>query len=218
MADDRRPASAGWLIAAGACAVVAAISIAALDRPIARWLSGYEPSALWDRGIDGLEWLIGLPLAPPVGRLLLAFVLVGGMLATLIVPRWRAAAPAWIVLAATHVIARWATNHLKDATGRLRPHEWLDRGGGDTFGNAGGISFPSGHVALFASVAIPVAMLWPRTRPVLAIVAFAAAARIAVNAHFVSDALAAVTLVAAIAWALAYAVRPMRPPPPASPR
>ena len=200
---DRLPASRALLAVAAGSAALAALAIAALDRPIAHAIAGYEPSELWARGIDLLEAAIGWPIHP----LFASFAVTALMLAAMAVPRWRALAPAAIFLAATHVFSRFATGQLKDLTGRLRPAEWLARGGDATF-FSGGAAFPSGHVALFASLALPIAMRWPRARPVLAVIAFAAAARIAVNAHYLSDTLAALALVALIAWGVALAVRP----------
>lgn len=208
---DRRPASRALLVLAAASAALAALAIAAIDRPLARALGGYEASALWARGIDVLEAAIGWPIHPLFPSLAVAAL----MLAAVAVPRWRALAPAAMFLAATHVFSRFATNQLKDLTGRLRPTEWLARGGDGTFFREG-VAFPSGHVALFASLAIPIAMRWPRARPVLAVIPFVAAARIAASAHFLSDTLAALALVALIAWGVAYAARPFsaRPSPP----
>src|SRR6185436_124839 len=120
---------------------------------------------------------------------------------------WRAHAPAAIFLAGTHVFSRFATGQLKDLTGRLRPTEWLARGGDDTFFR-GGAAFPSGHVALFASLALPLAILYPRTRPLLALIAFVAVARIAVNAHFLSDVLGGAALVSLMTWAVGQGIRP----------
>jgi membrane-associated phospholipid phosphatase len=204
--SDRRPAPHLLLVAAAVMAALAALAIVAIDRPVARLLAGYEPSALWPRGMEALEWAIGWPLHP----LTASFAVVAAMIAAMAVPRWRAYAPAAMFLAGTHVFARFATGQLKDLTGRLRPSEWVARGADDTFFQGGG-AFPSGHVSLFAGLAIPIAILWPRARPVLAIAAFAAAARIAVNAHFVSDALAGGALAALVAWAVAYGVRPLAP-------
>jgi membrane-associated phospholipid phosphatase len=47
---------------------------------------------------------------------------------------------------------------------------------------------------------------------VLAAAAFVAAARIAVNAHFVSDAIAGFALVALVAWVVGLGVRPLTAP------
>jgi membrane-associated phospholipid phosphatase len=72
-----------------------------------------------------------------------------------------------------------------------------------------GVSFPSGHVVLFASVLVPLAVVAPRTRPLLLIVGYAMLARVVVHAHFASDVIAALTLVTLVAWACGWAIRPL---------
>ncbi|MDQ3365313.1 MAG: phosphatase PAP2 family protein [Myxococcota bacterium] len=202
---DRRPAPRGLLIAALGAAVLTALCVLVVDQPLARWIAQYEASAVWNRGIELLEWTIGLPFF----KLFASVLLVTGMVATAAIPRWRGHAPAWMLMAATHVICRFLTVWIKDATGRPRPHEWLAQGGDATFGRDG-IAFPSGHVVLFASLVIPLAVLVPRTRPLLAVAAFVMAARLAVNAHFASDVIGAITLVTLVAWAASVAIRPLR--------
>lgn len=192
-----------------ASAVVTAIAALTIDKPLARLIDRYQPLALWDRGIDLLEWVILLPLwkfALPVGLVL-------GMVATATVAAWRGAAPAWMFVAGVHLASRLTVNWIKDATGRFRPTQWLASGWEDSFGWVSGISFPSGHVVLFASLAFPIAILWPRRWVIAAAattVGFVATARIAVNAHFVSDALGAITLAAWWTWLIGGAVRPLR--------
>lgn len=173
---------------------LALVAAFAIDRPVARWIAPWEPSPIWDRGVELAEWMIGLPL----WRFGATAVVIGGMVAAVLVPRWRGAAHTWMLIAGTHVFARFAMITLKDATGRLRPSEW---DGGATFGRDG-LSFPSGHVVLFASLIVPIVMRWPRARGLLAIVAFVMAARVAVGAHFVSDVVAGLLLVVLIAAAL----------------
>ena len=207
--SERQPAPHALLLAAATLASLAALAMLAIDRPVARLLATQEPSALWPGGIGALEWAVGWPLHP----LTSSFTLVAAMIAAVAVPRWHTYAPAAIFLAGTHVFSRYLTGQLKDLTGRLRPSEWIARGGEPTFFRDGA-AFPSGHVALFASLVVPIAILWPRARPVLAIAVFAAVARIAVNAHFVSDALAGGALVALVAWAVGAAVRPLTDPRP----
>jgi membrane-associated phospholipid phosphatase len=205
---ERRPAPHALLLLAAALAALTPLAILAIDRPVARLLAAYEPSELWPQGIELLEQAIGYPLHP----LVVSFTLVAAMLAAMAVPRLRVYAPGAMFLAGTHVLARFATGQLKELTGRLRPSEWLARGGGgDTFFRDGA-AFPSGHVTLFAGLAIPIAILVPRARPVLAVAAFVAAARIAVNAHFVSDALAGLALVMLVAWVVGLGVRPLTAP------
>jgi membrane-associated phospholipid phosphatase len=190
--------------AIGISAALTAISIFTIDRPLAKLLAQYEQSGWWNKGLEILEWGLGLPFF----RLFAPIVLVVGMLVAMAVPRWRAYAPAMMVMAGTHVFTRFLTVRIKDATGRLRPHEWIKQGGDQTFSREGGVAFPSGHVALFASILIPLAIVAPRTRPLLVIVAYVCVARILVNAHWVSDTLGSITLVTLVAWLLSVLVRP----------
>lgn len=202
---DRLPAPRSLLIAAAVTAALTIVCILVLDQPVARWLAGYEGLAFWDRGIELLEWAIGLPLFKWVSGI----VLVAGMIVTVAVPRWRGLAPAWMFVAAVHILSRIATLEVKLATGRLRPAEWLKQGG-DTFWREGGVSFPSGHVTLFASIVIPLVVIAPKLRPLLALVAFAMLARLAMNAHFVSDVIGALTLVTLVTWVAGWLIRPLR--------
>lgn len=199
----RRGPPRSVIVAIGVSLALTALCIVAVDKPLARVLGEYIQSGFWDKAIEILEWTIGLPFF----KLFAPVVLVTAMLVAMAVPRLRAYAPSLMVIAGTHVIVRFLTVRLKDATGRLRPGEWLAKGGDDTFFRDG-IAFPSGHVALFASILIPLAIVAPRTRPLLVIVAFVSLARILVNAHWVSDALGAITLSALVAWVLAVLVRP----------
>jgi membrane-associated phospholipid phosphatase len=199
----RNGPSRGEIIAVASALVLTAVCILAVDRPLARVLSGYEQSGFWNTSVELLEWTLGLPFF----KLFAPVVLVVAMVVAMAMPRFRAAAPPLMVIAGTHLICRFLTNRIKDATGRLRPSEWLARGGDETFFRDG-IAFPSGHVVLFASILIPLAIVYPRTRPLLAIVAFVSLARILVNAHYVSDALGSITLAGLAALALAALVRP----------
>jgi membrane-associated phospholipid phosphatase len=190
------------LYLAAITAVLSAICIALIDQPLARVLGEYEQAGFWNKAIEMLEWTLGLPFF----KLFSSVVLVAGLVVVLGVARWRPHAHAWMIVAGTHVSCRFLTPRIKDVTGRLRPSEWLKKGG-DTFWRDGGIAFPSGHVVLFASILIPLAIVAPKTRPLLAIVAFVMLARILVNAHYVSDTLAALTLVALVAWLLSELLR-----------
>ncbi|MCX5746209.1 MAG: phosphatase PAP2 family protein [Proteobacteria bacterium] len=204
-----------WVLAlAVGATLVTALAIGFVDRPLARWTAQYQPLAIWDRGIEGLEWTVGLP----VWRFLSTAVVVIAMLATMIVPRWRRHAAGAILFAGTHVIGKYATNELKDVTGRLRPSEWLayEKHYPDmrTFFIPEGISFPSGHVAIFATLLVPLAIVVPRARPLAAIViAFVMAARLAVNAHFLSDVTGGVALTALLAYVIRIATTTTTTPP-----
>jgi membrane-associated phospholipid phosphatase len=201
--SERRGPTRDVTIAIAISALLTALSIVTIDQPLARMLGGYVQHGFWDKGIEVLEWTLGLPFF----KLFAPVVLVVAMLVAMAVPRFRVHAPALMVIAGTHVICRFVTNRIKDATGRLRPSEWLAKGGDETFFRDG-IAFPSGHVVLFASIVVPLAIIYPRTRPLLLIVVFVSLARILVNAHFVSDALGSITLAGLVAWVLASLVRP----------
>jgi len=200
------------LIIAAVFAMISALGIAALDRPLAVHLGDYKAIDAWNTGLDVLEWALGLPIFVWLSGIVLAL----GMIVTTAVPRLRAQAPAWTWIAAVHILSRIVTSEIKDATGRLRPFQWLAKGGGDveTFGWIKSHSFPSGHVALFASIAIPLAVLaWRRSRP-LAIALLVPAvypmiARVIQNAHFLSDVTASITLICLIAWLTGRLVRPL---------
>lgn len=202
---DRRAAPPLLLVVATALAGAAALAMVLVDGPVARLVGRYEPLALWDRVLLVLDTATGLEAFSHMSSI----ALVLGMVITLVVPRWRGQAPVWMWIAATHLLSRVATLELKLATDRLRPGAWLANGGASFFRD--GLSFPSGHVAIYASLIVPLAVAVPRARPLLAIVAFSMAARIGVNAHFVSDTLAALALVLVVSWATGWVIRPLPP-------
>jgi len=199
------------LLAATAIAAgLAVLAMLAIDQPLARWLAARETwPELWNGGIAGLEVAGGIAPWPWLG----VCVLVAGVLATALVPRWQRHARAWMFVAASYLLARNLVAWGKFLTGRLRPTEWLAHGGDTTFWR-GGFSFPSGHVVLIAGLALPIAIVWPRARPLCAAIAFAMIARVAVGAHFVSDVLGGLALACAVTALCAAAI--LRSP--ASPR
>ena len=203
--SDRRPAPAWLLVVAGVAAAVTIVAILWLDEPVARALAGNDlVPGLWAHGLDVLEWAILLPVFSWAGEI----ALVAAMVASVSVRAWRGQAPAWMLLASTHLVSRIVTNWIKVGTGRLRPTEWH---GGATFWHATGVSFPSGHIALFASVAIPLAVVSPRLgRPIaLVVVPFVMIARVVENAHFISDVTGGVALVAVVTWLMGAVIRPL---------
>ena len=183
------------LAMAAVSAGLAAICIVTIDQPVARWIATREVWPGWDRGVAALEVASG---GEPSGWIGIA-VLLAGVIATQL--RWRGNARAWLLVALTHLVSRNLMGWLKFSLGRLRPLEWLASGDhlGHTFFR-GGIAFPSGHVVLVASLVVPIVVTWPRLRWLLVAVAFTMVARVAVDAHFVSDVLAGLALVAAVTW------------------
>lgn len=192
------------------CALLTALCMVTLDQPLARWLATRETHpAVWNQIIAYLEYPLGIEPWKWSG----ICVLVAGSIATLAIPRLRSAAAILLIVTLTHLLARHASLWVKTFTGRLRPSQWLKQGGDTsaTFWRDGGFSFPSGHVLLFASILVPLAVVYPRTRPLLAIVAFVMIARVTVNAHFVSDVLGGLAVVVLFTWLSARWVRRVLP-------
>ena len=192
-------------IAAAISALITAIAIVTIDQPLARWLYTVDAHAsVWDAGIGVLEYAAGLEPWKWLGICALA----GGAVIATIIGRGQRA---WMFVALVHLLERNAMFWLKPATGRLRPHEWSRAGEGATFWRDG-VSFPSGHVGLFSSIAIPIAVVFPKARiPAAIIVGYAMLARVAVDAHFVSDATGALALSLALTAACSPLIRPASP-------
>ena len=176
-----------------------------IDEPFARWIATRETyPKFWNDGIAYLEYPLGIEPYKWAG----VWVLCLGSIASLLF--WRKQAHGWLLVTLVHLLGRNVMFWMKYFTGRLRPSEWLKAGGDGTW-LRDGWSFPSGHAILFASIAIPLAVTYPRTRPLLVVVAFAGCARVAVNAHFLSDVFGGVAVTTAITWLCALP-SPTRPP------
>lgn len=179
-------------------ALLTPLCIAVVDAPVAHWVAAHETHGdTFSAILHVLEYAIGLEPWRWIG----VCVLVAGVLATQLV--WRAHRAIWLLVASTHLLATNLMWWGKLAFGRLRPSEWH---GGATFFQDGG-SFPSGHVVLFASIALPIAITYPRARWLIAVPVFAMIARVMANAHFVSDVVAGMSLAAATTGLCATAVR-----------
>jgi membrane-associated phospholipid phosphatase len=184
-------------LASAIFAALAGLAIATIDQPLARWLATREMwPRLWDGGIAALEYATGLEPWKWLGVAVLGAAAIGAAASR----RWRPTARALAYIALVQVATRLIVGWIKVATGRLRPWEWLIKGG-DTFFRDG-IAFPSGHVAYFASLVLPIAVAWPRARwTAYAIVAYTSVARLAVGAHWVSDVFGGIAVAGAITWA-----------------
>jgi membrane-associated phospholipid phosphatase len=90
-----------------------------------------------------------------------------------------------------------AGSYLKVLFGRLRPYQLLERNDWSHAWFSGGNSFPSGHVAYFWGLFLPLACLYPKYGvPLLVVPVFIALARIDENVHFLSDVLGSIALAA----------------------
>jgi len=190
-----------WIVAA-ALALVTMLAIVLVDAPLARAIGG---GASWpSRPLVVLELVTGMTIAGwPIDKLLLGAIVIGAGAAL-----WAWRAPlgrAVVLIGLVDLTTRLVAASLKAPFGRLRPREALADGvdlAAAFFRD--GIAFPSGHVAHFAGLAFPIAVLRPRAAPyAFAIAAYVALARIATNDHFLGDTLASAALAAAFTAAFA---------------
>ena len=188
------------------CAVLALISIFAFDRMLALAVhnSGIERADVVVRIREFFDIFTGRGVAllgnhVGLGQLMLGAIIIalGLLLALARSARFHARALmfAGVVQLATIESAWW----IKDFFGRLRPHQLIERNDWSHIWFAGGNSFPSGHVAFFGGLFLPLAYLYPKYRiPLLAVPVFIAFARIDENYHFLSDVLGGIALAALI--------------------
>lgn len=182
-----------------ALAVVTVLCIAFVDVPVAHWVAAHDTQPnVWSAVLHVLEFPLGIEPWRYIG----VAVLTTGVIATQLV--WKRHANAWLFVAATHLVSRNVMLWTKTIFGRLRPSEWH---GGPTFWQGGG-SFPSGHVMIFASLVLPLAVMFPRARWLIAIPVYAMIARVMANAHFASDVVAGLAATCAITWGLCALIKP----------
>jgi membrane-associated phospholipid phosphatase len=186
-------------------AALACVSIAWIDRPLARFLADHGASwdPLWRHGVDAAEVATGMP----VWKWLAGATLLGAGAVAAALRRGSLARALWFV-GAVHLASRISGNWLKAGFERLRPGQWLERGAGDSFFVDGGVAFPSGHVAHFLGLVLPLAVLRPRIGlPLLVVPVLVGWARVATNAHFLADVLAAAAWTTAMTVVFAAALR-----------
>lgn len=177
-----------------------ALGIVVFDTPVAHYVATHDTHpAAWNDALVTLEYASGFEPWRWVGTT----ILVLGVILSRAHPRWHAAAKAWLFVTLSHFVATNGMIWGKHLTGRLRPWEWQR---GSSWWQGGG-SFPSGHIALIGSIALPLAILYPRTRTAMfAVLAFTMVARVMAGAHWTSDVFGGVVLVALSTWACAVAV------------
>lgn len=202
------------LILAAVMTAITGLAFVTIDAPVARALSHHDPDYglphVLDRFLHELDRVTFMDWKR--GRLATFLILLGAALWWWRRPWGRAA----LILGLVHAGSRVGAGYLKPMTGRLRPREAIAQDHlDDTFWHDAGISFPSGHVGHYAGLTLAVALLWPRARiPALAILALVCTAKLARDAHFVSDITGAIAI-AALCTAAAGAMLPVEPRSPA---
>ena len=191
--------------------IVAFISVLALDRGIAEAVrhSGIESAAVIVRVREAFDIFTGSFVAHSygyIGQVLLGGTLVAIGLVWLLVRQTNLTARALIFTGLVQIGTIEAGSLLKGVFGRLRPFQLLESGDWSHMWFASGNSFPSGHVAFFWGLFLPLAYLYPKyCVPLLVLPVFIAFARIDENVHFLSDVLGSIAL-ACIVTLLAAAV------------
>jgi len=199
-----------WLAAVSAAAVP--LSIFLLDRPIALAVraSGFE-SAAWIVAVrDFLDIFTGRGLVGNhvgLGQLLLGALFFSVGLAWTLAARANPVPRGLAFAGAVQIVTIETAWQVKDFFGRLRPYQLLESGDWSHLWFAGGSSFPSGHVAFFWGLFVPLAYAFPRWRyPLFVIPVFIALARVDENFHFLGDVLGSIALSAGITLAAAAAL------------
>ena len=209
------------LVAAATCAVLIALSVAFVDRPVATWVHehlGDQRFGWFTSSYDGHMLAVGpfSVMASPAQALGLIAVVVIGVAAMLAATGWRPKMRGRIVLTISLAIfaAKEVNSVAKSAFGRTWPESWL----GDNrswindgvfgffpfHGGSGWGSFPSGHATVITTFATLLWVVWPELRVVWAAsVAVVVAGLIGANYHFVSDVIGGVYLGAAVGFAIA---------------
>jgi membrane-associated phospholipid phosphatase len=193
--------------------IAALISTLAFDRGIAEFVrhSGIESATTVVKLREILDFFTGSAISRAygsIGQVLLGATLVVIGVLWLLARRTSYTARALIFTGLVQIGTIEAGSMLKGVFGRLRPFQLLELGDWSHIWFAGGNSFPSGHVAFFGGLFLPLAYLYPKYRvPLLVVPVFIAFARVDENVHFLSDVLGSialasiVTLIAAILFA-----------------
>ncbi|MBI4909999.1 MAG: phosphatase PAP2 family protein [Acidobacteria bacterium] len=185
------------LLCALTASLLCALSIVAIDGPLATALSSVSPDTrrAIQQGVGVIEVLFGFR----VSSYLYGGLLIMAGLATFLMKR---GSLAWALLFVgfSHVTARFAAGILKPPFSRLRPFEAVGGDGWhDVWFASAGNSFPSGHAVHFWSLFFPLAILFPRHRIALVVLpVLISAARVVVNDHYLSDVLASAALAAVL--------------------
>jgi membrane-associated phospholipid phosphatase len=168
-------------------------SIQFVDRPLALTLDGHLKGTklLLHQLVSGLEWITAFNVSKYLlgGLLLLAGVVL------YLFPLTRGISGYFFFIGSTHLVSRLVAGTLKNVFLRSRPNEFIENNEVRDFFVEGGSSFPSGHVAHFFSLFIPLLFIISRGRFwIILIPSIVAIQRVLSNDHYLSDVLAGILI------------------------
>ena len=169
------------------------------DEPLARLVSSIDARPFVNPPMTAIEYAFGFP----VSKWLTGFAILLIAIALFFVKRHRPLA--WLVLfaALSQLTTRLIAGVLKNVFERTRPYEGLP----DRWFTDGGSAFPSGHAAHFWGLFFALAIVFPRLRiPLVVLAILVSVSRVVVNDHFAGDVLgsAAIAAVVTAGWAVAF--------------
>jgi membrane-associated phospholipid phosphatase len=168
------------------------ISVLLVDQPLALWIDknllSIQPIFL------GMTHTSEVLTGFPISKYLPAFVALGIGVAIHGFTRSINTARYFYFVGLTFFFSRIVAGTVKNLFLRSRPISLLEnREQTDTFFVDGGNSFPSGHTAHYWGLLLPLAILFPKYRVALLIIAsILSLARVVVNHHYLGDVLASV--------------------------
>lgn len=193
------------LLAGVGLSLLAVLAVFAVDGAVAAAVAPHMQAnrAALHGAMTALEVAFGFPLSKfATGG---AIVLVALLLFAF--ARSREIARLLLFVGVVHLVTRLIAGVLKNVFLRARPGEtaqWFVEGGS---------SFPSGHAAHFWALFFALAIAFPRLRvPSLILASFVAAARVAVNDHFVIDVVASGAIAAFVSGGCAMLMLARRAP------
>jgi membrane-associated phospholipid phosphatase len=189
--------------------VLTPIALAVLDDLVVQASSLHAAHVFpwWKTVLHGFEVVSGAVVHPLFGPLVVA---TAALVCAARAP-WRPYARPLVFVALCWTTTLVGVAILKIPFGRLRPRDLLttpNAGAISAFFRGGG-SFPSAYAAHAFGLALPLAILLPRWRILLLVVAVLVAfARVANNDHYLADVLASLALAALVTWLLARMLLP----------
>lgn len=177
------------LLLLGFLFLITLVAVLYLDRPFAIWINDHlsKNQPFLRQALNSLEIIFGFGIS----KFLLGFVLLATALVVWLVKKSRQKTNIILFIALSHITSRLVAGVIKNFFNRSRPFEFLEnRQLGDFFVQAGGSSFPSGHVAYFFGLFLPLFFLFPKYKFLfLVIPIFVSIERIVTNDHYPGDVL-----------------------------